>query len=146
MAALRYACLSTFIIDDFETFLGATSTTASNKARLVQNDVDSNDCGWLSVKCGQTKAWGQYGNPWHPWFVILMGSPWPCSNGNEGAQFFTHLAAFTGVNSVVIARGTVSTYPALQVERGGGGSREVLLALCHPKDHRGRTGRWCQGI
>ena len=50
-----------------------------------------------------------------------------------------HLAAFTGVDSVVVSRGTVGTHSALQVEGGG---RQLLLTCRRPKHHRGRTGRW----
>lgn len=38
-----------------------------------------------------------------------------CAVIKLGARRFTYLAPFTGMNSVVIARCTVSTHPALQV-------------------------------
>lgn len=57
----------------------------------------------------------------------------------------SYLAALAGVNSIVVARGAISTNPTLQVERRGG-SWELFLARRHPKYNWGWAGCWCQGI
>lgn len=57
----------------------------------------------------------------------------------------SHLAALAGVDSVVVARGTVSADATLQVEHGGGG-RKLLLACHQPINYWGWAGGGRQGV
>lgn len=57
----------------------------------------------------------------------------------------SHLAALAGVDSVVVARGTVSADATLQVEHGGGG-RKLLLACHQPINYWRWAGGGRQGV
>lgn len=65
----------------------------------------------------------------HTWTCVMAGP--------------SHLAALTGVNSVVVSGGAVSTHPTLQVERGGG---ELFLPCNRPIHSRRWAGGWGQSI
>lgn len=64
---------------------------------------------------------------------------------NSCVSSSSHLAALTGMDSIVVAGGTVSTHSTLQAERWGG-RWELLLARWQPINNRRWAWSWGQGI